>query len=206
MNRFLYHLTAHCFMQCDVYSFSLHIIHSTLWTHQNSQSSHNRELMEREEHLSQVLQENDHLYEVVRTASHPRQQRTQEQTRHTFYIPYVSGLVYEIPCSCGQSYIGETMSALETRLKEHQAATRRGKTEKSAVAEHAWSQHHQPLWGEIKVLDRAGHNTILQIKEALHISLRNPRELANRGQSLSIDGCWKHLINRLLRRQPQSRT
>ena len=37
----------------------------------------------------------------------------------------------------GQKYIGETKKALEMRLKEHQAATRRGETEKSAITEHA---------------------------------------------------------------------
>ena len=30
------------------------------------------------------------------------------------------GVVYEIPCSCGQKYIGETKRALEVHLKEHQ--------------------------------------------------------------------------------------
>ena len=47
-----------------------------------------------------------------------------------------SGVVCQIPCSCGHVYIGETKRALETRIKEHKAATRRGKTEKSAIAEH----------------------------------------------------------------------
>ena len=46
------------------------------------------------------------------------------------------GVVYEIPCSCGPKYIGETKRGLETCLKEHQAATRRGETEKSAITEH----------------------------------------------------------------------
>ena len=38
-----------------------------------------------------------------------------------------SGVVYEIPCNCGLTYIGETKRSrsLETRLKEHKA--RRGK-------------------------------------------------------------------------------
>ena len=191
-----------------------------------------------EEHLTQALQENGYPYEVVRTASRPRLQRTQEeQPCHTLYIPYVSGLgedlrrvcrkynirtvfrtsstlrrelsrtkdrdpplktsgvVYEIPCSCGLKYIGETKRALETRLKEHQAATRRGETEKSAIAEHAWSQHHQPLWEETRVLDRASHNTTLLIKEAIHISLRDPTELLNHDRGLDIDCCWKHLVS-----------
>ena len=66
------------------------------------------------------------------------------------------------------------------RLKEHQAATREGETEKSAIAEHAWSRHHQPLWEETRVLDRASHTTTLLIKEAIHISFRDPVELLNR--------------------------
>ena len=47
------------------------------------------------------------------------------------------GVVYQIPCSCGHVYIGETKRAVETCIKEHKAATRRGETEKSAIAEHA---------------------------------------------------------------------
>ena len=84
---------------------------------------------------------------------------------------------------------GDTKRALETRLKEHQAATRRGETEKSAIAEHAWSQHHQPLWEETRVLDRASHNATLLIKEAIHISLRDSTELLNRDRGLDIDCC-----------------
>ena len=147
---------------------------------------------------------------VVRTASQPRPQRTQEeQPLHTLCIPYVSGLsedlrrvcrkysirtvfrtpstlrwelskikerdsalkasgvVYKIPCDCGQKYIGETKQTLETRLKEHQAATRRGETEKSAIAELAWSRQHQPLREEKRILDCASHTTTLLIKEAI---------------------------------------
>jgi hypothetical protein len=44
---------------------------------------------------------------------------------------------------------GETKRALERRVKEHKAATRRGELEKSAIAEHAWSHHHQMVWGKI---------------------------------------------------------
>lgn len=45
-------------------------------------------------------------------------------------------------CSCHSMYIGGIKRALETRIKEHRAATRWGETEKSAVVEHFWSQHH----------------------------------------------------------------
>ena len=92
----------------------------------------------------------------------------------------MSGVVCGVPCSCGQRYIGETKRALGTRLKEHQAATMRGEIAKSAIAEHVWSPHHQPLWEETRILDQADNTTILLIKEAMHTSLQNPRELMNR--------------------------
>ena len=34
-----------------------------------------------------------------------------------------SGVVHQIPCSCGLAYIGETKRALVTRLKEHKTVT-----------------------------------------------------------------------------------
>ena len=84
-----------------------------------------------------------------------------------------SWVVYETPCSCRQRYMGETKRVLGTRLKEHQAATRRGETDKSAIVEHVWFQRHQPLWEETRILDQADNNTILLIKEAMHIYLQN---------------------------------
>ena len=49
-----------------------------------------------------------------------------------------SGVVYEVPCSCGKAYIGETKRTLETRMKEHRAAARLGQLEKSAVMSEYW--------------------------------------------------------------------
>ena len=48
-----------------------------------------------------------------------------------------SGVVYEVPCSCGKLYIGETKRTLEIRKKKQRAAARLEHLEKSAVAEHA---------------------------------------------------------------------
>ena len=113
----------------------------------------------------------------------------------------VLGVVYKIPCSCGPKYTGVTKRALEMHLKEHQAATRRGETEKSAITEHAWSRHHQPLWEETRILNRARNTTTLLIKETIHISLRHPAELLNRDQGLDSDCCWKNLARRPPKRQ-----
>ena len=48
-----------------------------------------------------------------------------------------SKVVYQIPCSCGKKYIGETVRRLETRMKEHWDACQKGALEKSALTEHA---------------------------------------------------------------------
>jgi predicted GIY-YIG superfamily endonuclease len=66
-----------------------------------------------------------------------------------------SNVVYQIPCSCGKVYIGETIRRLQSRVKEHQDACRKYQTEKSAIAEHAWGMYHVILW---EVLDSARIN------------------------------------------------
>ena len=63
-----------------------------------------------------------------------------------------SNVVYRVPCSCGNFYIGGTVRRLETRFKEHKEACLRGEQEKSAVA---WSSHHPILWKEASVVDQA---------------------------------------------------
>ena len=64
------------------------------------------------------------------------------KVKDTLPLGKQSNVVYRIPCSCSQVYIRETKRRLETRLKEHRDACERGKMEKSAVAEHAWENHH----------------------------------------------------------------
>ena len=99
-------------------------------------------------------------------------------------------VVYRIPCSCGKSYIGETKRRLETRLREHQEACRKGTLEKSAVAEHAWKDHHTIKWEETAVVDMARHPRELLLKEAIHIQMTPAEERLNRDAGLELPGCW----------------
>ncbi|KXJ21627.1 hypothetical protein AC249_AIPGENE18003 [Exaiptasia diaphana] len=63
-----------------------------------------------------------------------------------------TGVVYNIPCKdCAVSYIGETGRALKTRTKEHEACVRLGKTESSALSDHANSNDHGIAWDDIKI-------------------------------------------------------
>ena len=51
-------------------------------------------------------------------------------------------VVYRIPFSCDEAYIGETVRRMEATVKEHRDACQKGALEKSALAEYAWKNHH----------------------------------------------------------------
>ena len=63
-------------------------------------------------------------------------------------------MVYQILCQCGEVYV-ETQTHLETRVKEHRDACKKGDTWKSAIAEHQWDQQHKVDWDGTRLLDRA---------------------------------------------------
>ena len=96
-------------------------------------------------------------------------------------------VVYCIPCSCGEAYIGETVRRLETRVKEHRDACQKGALKKSALAEHASKNHHPIKWEDVSVVDRARTAKELLV-EAIHIRLNQPP--LNRDGGLELPGCW----------------
>ena len=98
-----------------------------------------------------------------------------------------SRVVYQIRCSYGKTYIGETTRRLETRMREHREACCRGMLERSAVAEHAWKHHHPIKWEDTRELDQARRHKELQLKEALHIQTA-AEELLN--WDLEVPDCW----------------
>ena len=66
-----------------------------------------------------------------------------------------ANVVYEVPCTCGKVYIGETTRQLGTRLKEHKDACIKGFTYKSAIAKHAWMEDHAVRWDDTRILQHA---------------------------------------------------
>ena len=104
-----------------------------------------------------------------------------------------SGVVYSIPCSdCPYTYIGETGCHLATRLKQHRDAVRKGQTEKSAVAEHVWSNQHSIAWDHMRILDQDSITSTRKIREALHI--RQHTNLMNRDGGVEVSHIWDSLL------------
>ena len=81
------------------------------------------------------------------------------------------GVVYRIPCECGKVYIGETGRPMQDRMKEHERDIRLARTQTSAVSEHANNTGHNPLWNEVKFIDRCPHWYTRRVKKAILIRL-----------------------------------
>ena len=63
---------------------------------------------------------------------------------------------------------------------------------KSALAEHAWMNHHPIKWEEVSVIDRARTAKELLVKEAIHIRLNHPS--LNRDEGLDLPRCWMAVL------------
>ena len=114
-----------------------------------------------------------------------------------------SRVVYQIPCSCGQVYIGETIRRLETRMREHQDACERGTLEKSAVAEHAWERHHPIKWEDTAVLAQAKGYKELRLKEAFHMWRIPAGNRLNHDLGLELPNCWGATLRRFHNKRKQ---
>jgi len=79
-------------------------------------------------------------------------------------------VVYSIPCSCGNIYIGET---------EHQDACKKGDEKSPAIAEHAGNQN-----------PRHSRTMEWRVKEAPHIHLAPEEQRFNQDFGLVLPCCW----------------
>ena len=101
-----------------------------------------------------------------------------------------SNVVYEVPCTCGKVYIGETKRRLGTRIKEHKDACVKCLTDKSAIAEHAWTNDHPINWAGTKVLQRASRTMELVLKESLSIRTTPEDTRFNQDSGYELPDCW----------------
>lgn len=98
--------------------------------------------------------------------------------------------IYEVPCECGEVYIGETKRPLHVRIEEHKKNTQRGETTKSGIANHVWDNQHHIQWSEAKVLAKEDHWYKRKFKEAVFID----KKRAFSQQSVEIPNVWRPLL------------
>ena len=79
-----------------------------------------------------------------------------------------------------------TKHRLETRIKEHKDACIKCLTDKSGIAEHAWTIN----WAGTKVLQRADRTMELVLKESLSIRTTPEDTRFNRDSGYELPDCW----------------
>ena len=97
--------------------------------------------------------------------------------------------VYEVPCGCGQVYIGETGRSIATRLTEHIRAFRLNQPSKSAIAEHSLECQEAVHFDETRVLATNRHFQCRKIREAIEIH-KNSHNF-NRDEGVRLSNVWK---------------
>ncbi|KAJ8938837.1 hypothetical protein NQ318_019012 [Aromia moschata] len=103
--------------------------------------------------------------------------------------------VYELKCTCGKNYIGQTGRSIQCRIKEHQGHTRLGNTDKSAIAEHVHTnENHKIDYENIRVLDKTTRYYPRIIRESLEIMKNNNN--FNREDGYRLSNTWRLAIPR----------
>ena len=108
--------------------------------------------------------------------------RSAKDKRH----PHSSAGVYEIPCSCGQVYIGTTKRSIATRLKEH---SRLGQTGKSSLVEHSLLPGHDIHYSDTNVLSTTVSYYPRLQREAIEI-LKHTNSFNRKEESERVDKAW----------------
>ena len=86
------------------------------------------------------------------------------------YIQCVTGVVYEIPLTCGKSYVGQTGRCTNDRLREH---AQNLKTNDGAyLPTHCRACKCEPRFGDTKILGRSRNQRARELQEAYFIKKR----------------------------------
>ena len=79
-------------------------------------------------------------------------------------------------------------------MQEHTCHTRNGRTDLSAVAEHAVVESHEIDWTTAKVIDTATNTHTRKVKEALHVAQKVPSiaqvPSMNKESGMSLSASW----------------
>ena len=103
-----------------------------------------------------------------------------------------SNVIYKINCrDCDASYVGETGRALKTHVSEHHRAVEKMNFSGSALAQHAWENHHHIDWTSTCILGTESHYRSRLSREAICIR-RQPSPL-NRDRG-TLPDVYDHLI------------
>jgi hypothetical protein len=111
------------------------------------------------------------------------------------FDPMLGPRIYQIPCSYGKSYIGQTSRSFKSHLKEHIADTTHNHISKSVIVEHSFKSKHLICFDKTRILASAPYYSSHVIREALEIE-KHPNNF-NREDGYKLSQSWKPIIHRL---------
>ncbi len=103
-------------------------------------------------------------------------------------------VVYEIPCECGQIYIGHTQNRLRDRLKTHESNIR-CKNPKTALATHCITNNHLPTFTHTKILEIEKNRRKREFLESASIYAKRKSAVNARRDTQFLHNSYKHVIN-----------
>ncbi|KAL1130326.1 hypothetical protein AAG570_013264 [Ranatra chinensis] len=112
-------------------------------------------------------------------------------------LPLKTSGVYEIPCCCGETYIGQKGRLVSTRIQEHIMATKNDM--KPAVAEHSMETGHLIDFEKTRLLASVPGYKNRIVREAIEIE--KSRENFNREDEFQLSRTWKPLLSTLKPRE-----
>lgn len=94
--------------------------------------------------------------------------KAQCTTRHaTRYVPCTTGVVYQIPWTCGKVYIGQTGRCINDRTREHCASL--NSSDGAHLATHCRDSRCTPMFEKIAILGRGRTKFEREFLEAYYI-------------------------------------
>lgn len=104
-----------------------------------------------------------------------------------------SELVYSIPCSCGYTYVGQTLQFLKTRTGQHRYNIKAKNKDHSALCDHAITSGHTPLWDQTEIVFRESNQKKRDILEMIAIK-KTPNCLNKQTDCILLPATYNNII------------
>ena len=133
--------------------------------------------------MSHNLKKVAHRYDVPVVFSEPNKlaqlcprimgaSKTGCQVKHaTPYTRCATGVVYELPLTCGKSYVGQTGRCVNDRMREHANNLKKDFT--AHLSAHCKTCSCVPRFNDVRILGRNHDKTARELLEAFYIKEKN---------------------------------
>ena len=103
-------------------------------------------------------------------------------------------VVYNVTCSCNQTYIGQTKQYLKSRIDQHKYDIRKFQR-RTGLSQHVIDNGHQVDWESVRVMKNESNDMKRCFYEMANI-IREPNSLNIQADFIKFDGGYEGIIKR----------